>query len=121
MFSSIRARILAACVAIVVFALVATTLINYFIARSYNDDAIDRNLTSVASGHVVGIADWVATRSRMIASLQDAALTPDPLPVFKQMATAGGFTNVYAGYADKAFHFSDPTGIPPDYDPTGRP
>ncbi|CAB3747366.1 chemotaxis protein [Burkholderia puraquae] len=121
MFSSIRARILAACVAIVAFALVATTLINYFIARSYNDDAIDRNLTSVASGHVVGIADWVATRSRMIASLQDAALTPDPLPVFKQMATAGGFTNVYAGYADKAFHFSDPTGIPPDYDPTGRP
>ena len=70
---------------------------------------------------MVGIADWVATRSRMIASLQDAALTPDPLPVFKQMATAGGFTNVYAGYADKAFHFSDPTGIPPDYDPTGRP
>ena len=50
MLSSIRARILAACVAIVVFALVATTLINYFIARSYNDDAIDRNLTSVASG-----------------------------------------------------------------------
>ncbi|MBR8311903.1 HAMP domain-containing protein [Burkholderia dolosa] len=121
MFSSIRARILAACVAIVVFALVATTLINYFIAQSYNDDAIDRNLTSVASGHVVGIADWVATRSRMIASLQDAALSPDPLPVFKQMAAAGGFTNVYAGYADKTFRFSDPTGIPPDYDPTGRP
>jgi len=86
MFSSIRTRILAACVAIVVFALVATTLINYFIARSYNEDAIDRNLTSVASGHVVGIGDWVATRSRMIASLQDAALSPDPLPVFKQMA-----------------------------------
>ncbi|MDS0796522.1 methyl-accepting chemotaxis protein [Burkholderia pseudomultivorans] len=121
MFSSIRARILAACVAIVVFALVATTLINYFIAHSYNDDAIDRNLTSVASGHVVGIADWVATKSRMVASLQDAALSPDPLPVFKQMAAAGGFTNVYAGYADKVFHFSDPTGIPPDYDPTGRP
>ena len=57
MLSSIRARILAACVAIVVFA-GRHHLINYFIARSYNDDAIDRNLTSVASGHVVGIADW---------------------------------------------------------------
>ncbi|MEY8169302.1 methyl-accepting chemotaxis protein, partial [Burkholderia multivorans] len=121
MFSSIRTRILAACVAIVVFALVATTLINYFIARSYNNDAIDRNLTSVASGHVVGIADWVATRRRMVESLQDAALSADPLPVFKQMAAAGGFTNVYAGYADKSFRFSDPTGIPADYDPTGRP
>ncbi|WP_234745131.1 methyl-accepting chemotaxis protein [Burkholderia sp. WTPI3] len=121
MFSSIRTRILAACVAIVVFALVATTLINYFIAHTYNDDAIDRNLTSVASGHVVGIGDWVATRSRMIVSLQDAALSPDPVPVFKQMAEAGGFTNVYVGYADKAFHFSDPTGIGSDYDPTSRP
>ncbi|KWK77541.1 methyl-accepting chemotaxis protein [Burkholderia ubonensis] len=121
MFSSIRARIIAACVAIVAAALLASTLINYFIARSYNDDAIDRNLTSVASGHVVGIGDWVATKSRMIASLQDAALSPDPLPVYKQMAAAGGFTNVYAGYADKTFKFSDPTGIPADYDPTGRP
>ncbi|KWO62073.1 methyl-accepting chemotaxis protein [Burkholderia ubonensis] len=121
MFSSIRARIIAACVAIVAAALLASTLINYFIARSYNDDAIDRNLTSVASGHVVGIGDWVATKSRMIASLQDAALSPDPLPVYKQLAAAGGFTNVYAGYADKTFKFSDPTGIPADYDPTGRP
>ncbi|KVD09706.1 chemotaxis protein [Burkholderia ubonensis] len=121
MFSSIRARIIAACVVIVAAALLASTLINYFIARSYNDDAIDRNLTSVASGHVVGIGDWVATKSRMIASLQDAALSPDPLPVYKQMAAAGGFTNVYAGYADKTFKFSDPTGIPADYDPTGRP
>ncbi|WP_431822593.1 methyl-accepting chemotaxis protein [Burkholderia sp. F1] len=121
MFSSIRARIIAACVAIVAAALLASTLINYFIARSYNDDAIDRNLTSVASGHVVGIGDWVATKSRMIASLEDAALSPDPLPVYKQMAAAGGFTNVYAGYADKTFKFSDPTGIPADYDPTGRP
>ncbi|WP_087733908.1 methyl-accepting chemotaxis protein [Paraburkholderia piptadeniae] len=121
MFSSIRARIIAASVAIVVFALVASTLINYFIARSYNDDAIDRNLTSVASGHVVGIADWVAMKSRMIVSLQDAALAADPLPVFRQSAAAGGFTNVYAGYADKTFRFLDPTGIPPTYDPTGRP
>lgn len=121
MFSSIRARILAACVAIVAFALIASTLINYFVAKSYNDDAIDRNLTSVANGHVVGIGDWVASKSRMIASLQDAALSPDPLPAFKQIAAAGGFVNVYAGYADKAFRFSDPTGIPADYDPTGRP
>ncbi|WP_179404981.1 methyl-accepting chemotaxis protein [Burkholderia guangdongensis] len=121
MLSSLRARILAACIAIVAFALAASTLINYAIAHSYNDDAIDRNLTSVASGHVVGIGDWVASKSRMIESLQDAALSPDPLPTFKQLAAAGDFTNVYAGYADKTYKFSDPTGIPPDYDPTIRP
>jgi len=121
MFSSIRARILTACVAIVVFALVATTLINYFIAKSYNDDAIDRNLTSVASGHVVGINDWVASKIRMISSLQEPVLGADPLPLLKQVADAGGFMNVYVGYADKTSKFSDPTGIPPGYDPTARP
>ena len=121
MFSSIRARILTACVAIVVFALVATTLINYFIAKSYNDDAIDRNLTSVASGHVVGIDDWVASKIRMISSLQEPVLGADPLPMLKQVADAGGFMNVYVGYADKTSKFSDPTGIPPGYDPTVRP
>ncbi|KVR69104.1 chemotaxis protein [Burkholderia cepacia] len=122
MFSSIRARIIAASVATVVFALVASTLINYVIAESYNDDTIDRNLISVASGHVVGISDWVATKSRMVESLQEVALTPDPLPVFRQLATAGSFAHVYAGYADKVLKTtSDPRTIPSDYDPTARP
>ncbi len=39
----------------------------------------------------------------------------------KQTAAGGSFTNVYVGFADKTAKFSDATGIPPDYDPTGRP
>ncbi|MBN3852623.1 HAMP domain-containing protein [Paraburkholderia sp. Ac-20340] len=121
MFSTIRARIVALCVVIVVVALAANTALDYFVANSHNKDSIDATLTAVENSHAEGIGDWVATHAQMIESLQDAVLQPDPVPMLKQIATAGGFTNVYVGYADKTAKFSDATGIPPDYDPTGRP
>ncbi|HTR09341.1 MAG TPA: cache domain-containing protein, partial [Paraburkholderia sp.] len=121
MFSTIRARIVALCVVIVVAALAANTALNYFVANSHNKESIDSTLTAVEGSHAQGIAEWVATHERMIDSLQDAVLGADPVPALKQIAAAGGFTNVYVGYADKTAKFSDPTGIPSDYDPTGRP
>ncbi|MCP3721995.1 methyl-accepting chemotaxis protein [Paraburkholderia sp. CNPSo 3272] len=121
MFSSIRARIVALCVVIVVSALAANTALNYFVADSQNKDSIDSTLAALEESHAQGIADWVATHGRMIDSLQEAVLGPDPVPALKQIAAAGGFTNVYVGYADRTAKFSDATGIPPDYDPTGRP
>lgn len=121
MFSTIRARIVALCVVIVVTALAANTALNYFVASSHNKDSIDSTLTALEESHTQGVADWVATHVRMIDLLQDAVLGPDPVPALKQIAAAGGFTNVYVGYADRTAKFSDPTGIPPDYDPTGRP
>ncbi|MBB2997778.1 MULTISPECIES: methyl-accepting chemotaxis protein [Paraburkholderia] len=121
MFSTIRARIVALCVSIVVVALAANTALDYYVASSHNKDSIDATLSAVAASHAEGIGEWAATHARMIESLQDAVLQPDPSAALKQIAAAGGFTNVYVGYADKTAKFSDPTGIPPDYDPTGRP
>jgi methyl-accepting chemotaxis protein len=121
MFASIRARILAASLAIVLLALVTNAALNYFVAKSYNDDAIASNLNAVSAGHVDGINDWVATRAQMIVSLEQAASTSDPLPAFLNIAHAGGFMNVFVGRSDKTALFSAPAGIPADYDPTGRP
>ena len=69
----------------------------------------------------MAIADWVNSKITVITSAQSVALSDDPVPVFKQLALAGGFTNVYVGYASKTAKFSDPTGVPADYDPTLRP
>ncbi|MFP3249285.1 MAG: cache domain-containing protein, partial [Paraburkholderia sp.] len=121
MFSSIRARIVALCVAIVVVALAANAVLNYVVANGYNTDSIDSSLTAVESGHVAGINQWVAVNSQMITSLQDTVLQPDPVPALKLMASAGNFTNVFVGYPDKTYKFSDLTGIPSNYDPTSRP
>jgi methyl-accepting chemotaxis protein len=121
MFASIRSRVLAACLAIVVCSLVVNAGLNYFVVSSYDNDSINDNLAALANGHDAGISDWVASKTAAVASLEDVALTADPVPTFKQVAAAGGFTNVYVGTADKVAKFSDPTGVPSDYDPTGRP
>ncbi|WP_028216063.1 methyl-accepting chemotaxis protein [Paraburkholderia oxyphila] len=121
MFTTIRARIVALCVVIVVVALAANTALDYFVADSHNQDSIDATLTAVEDGHAQGIDEWVASHARMIDSLQDAVLQPDPVPMLKQIAAAGGFTDVYVGYPDKTAKFGDSAGIPADYDPTGRP
>ncbi|CAN7426416.1 methyl-accepting chemotaxis protein [Trinickia sp. LjRoot230] len=122
MFASIRARVVAACIAIVVCALAVNATLNYFVVDSHENDAINNNLIALANGHDAGIADWVASKTAAIASLQDVALASgDPVPVFKQIMAAGGFVNVYVGYADKSAKFGDPTGVPPTYDPIVRP
>ncbi|XQU75531.1 Methyl-accepting chemotaxis protein [Cupriavidus sp. H18C2] len=121
MLSSLRARIVALSVAIVIVALAANAIVNQFVARAYNDEAIDNNLAAVQTGHVDAIAAWVSGHSRMIESLRDAALQDDPIPALRLVASAGGFIKTYVGYPDKSHRFSDAAGLKPDYDPTARP
>jgi methyl-accepting chemotaxis protein len=121
MFTSIRSRILAASAATVVFALIADTTLNYYIANAYSEDTTSRNLSAMMDGHQTGISDWVSSKTHMIVSLEDAAIQADPTTALKQVAAAGTFTSVYVGYPNKTAKFSDPTGVPASYDPTVRP
>jgi len=122
MFASIRGRVLAACLAIVVGSLIVNASLNFFVVNSHENDTIDNNLVALANGHDAGIAEWVSSKTAAINALQDITLgAADPAPEFKQAMAAGGFTNVYAGYADKSAKFGDATGIPASYDPTARP
>ncbi|GLC94590.1 hypothetical protein Tamer19_39980 [Cupriavidus sp. TA19] len=78
MFTTLRARIMALCVAIVVAALAINTALNQLVASRYNEDAIDSSLAAVQSGHTSALVEWVASHSQMINSLQDAVLQPEP-------------------------------------------
>lgn len=121
MFRSIRARIIAATTGCLVVALLLNTIINFQVTRQDNQQSQRDILTSTSASHNMAIADWVNSKMTVIISAQPVALSDDPVPVFKQLALAGGFTNVYVGYASKTAKFSDPTGVPADYDPTLRP
>lgn len=121
MFRSIRARIIAATAGCLVVALLLNTIINFQVTRQDNQQSQRDILTSTSASHNMAIADWVNSKMTVITSAQPVALSNDPVPVFKQLALAGGFTNVYVGYASKTAKFSDPTGVPADYDPTLRP
>ena len=121
MFRSIRARIIAATAGCLVVALLLNTVINFQVTRQDNQQSQRDILTSTSASHNMAIADWVKSKMTVIASAQSVALSDDPVPVFKQLAQAGGFTNVYVGYASKTAKFSEPAGVPADYDPTIRP
>jgi methyl-accepting chemotaxis protein len=121
MFQSIRARILMVTTSCLVVALLLNTIINFQVTRKDNQESQRDILASTSASHNMAIADWVNSKMMVIASAQTLALSDDPIPLFKQLAQAGGFTNVYVGYATKTAKFSDPTGVPADYDPTVRP
>ncbi|EQA4282174.1 methyl-accepting chemotaxis protein [Cronobacter dublinensis] len=121
MLTSIRARIIAATAGCLVGALLLNTIMNYQVTRLDNQQTSLNTLKSTSASHNLAIADWVNSKTAMIRSLDTVALGADPVPVFTQMAKAGGFMNVYAGYATKTAKFSNPEGVPADYDPTIRP
>ncbi|EMA8634246.1 HAMP domain-containing protein [Cronobacter sakazakii] len=121
MLTSIRARIIAATAGCLVGALLLNTIMNYQVTRLDNQQASMNTLRSTSASHNLAISDWVNSKTAMIQSLDTVALGADPVPVFTQMAKAGGFMNVYAGYATKTAKFSNPEGVPADYDPTIRP
>nr|WP_311529173.1 methyl-accepting chemotaxis protein [uncultured Ralstonia sp.] len=121
MLASIRTRILLTCVAIVVGALTFAGGLNYLVTRSYNEESTRQSLQAIVRGRVSTIDEWVAAKTQMVVSLQDVALTADPVPVFKAVHQAGGFINIYVGFPDKSYKFSNPDGIPSTYDPTARP
>ncbi|ELY4523223.1 HAMP domain-containing protein [Cronobacter turicensis] len=121
MLTSIRARIIAATAGCLVGALLLNTIMNYQVTRLDNQQASLNTLRSTSASHNLAIGDWVSGKIAMIQSLDTVALGTDPVPVFTQMAKAGGFMNVYVGYATKTAKFSNPEGVPADYDPTIRP
>lgn len=121
MLRTIKAKILGVTVAIVLVSLGATTLLSWQLTRSYGERTIEQNLSTLEAGQVANLGEWVATRQAMIASLGTAALEPSPLATFRQIARAGGFTNVYAGLSDKTLKQLGGGGLPPDTDPTATP
>ena len=95
MFASIRGRVLAACLAIVVGSLIVNATLNFFVVNSHENDTINNNLVALANGHDAGIGEWVASKTAAVNALQDVALgESDPIPTFKQIMASGGFVNV---------------------------
>ncbi|EPO1788886.1 methyl-accepting chemotaxis protein [Cronobacter turicensis] len=121
MLTSIRARIIAATAGCLVGALLLNTIMNYQVTRLDNQQASLNTLRSTSASHNLAIGDWVSGKIAMIQSLDTVALGAEPVPVFTQIAKAGGFMNVYVGYATKTAKFANPEGVPADYDPTIRP
>ncbi len=121
MLTSIRARVICAFVALVIFAVLLSTTASYLIARESMWDATDSSLSTSVNDHARVIGDWVEEKTQLVNSLQDVVLAPEPDAMLKQIQVAGRFFDVGVGYPDKKTKFTDWPNIPATYDPTSRP
>ena len=121
MFSSLRTRLIAICVFVIVLAMLIVVAANYFTVRQHTLSAIDSQMQQLSASHAADIANWVSSKRAVVKSITLNIDAQDPLPLLKAADQAGTFDNAYIGYADKRFAFSRPEGIPADYDPTSRP
>ncbi|MES2257164.1 MAG: methyl-accepting chemotaxis protein [Pseudomonadota bacterium] len=121
MFATLRSRLIALCVSIVVLAMLAVVAANFITTRSHTVSSLDSQMQQLVRSQAAGIAEWVAARRALVASTRLAVDLSDPSPLLKAAALAGGFDNAYIGYADKRVASSRDEPAPPDYDPTKRP
>lgn len=119
MLSTLRARMLVSCTAIVAVALALTGGATYYIVRGSSLDAVEQNLAAVANGHALAVDEWVASRSAMVEAAVHALGQGDAGTVVRQLEQSGGFRIVTAGWEDRTAVSSKPT--PPGFDPTSRP
>jgi len=121
MFSSLRTRLIAICVSVVVLAMLTVATVNYITTRQHTLEALNAQMQQLSQSHASGIAEWVRSKRTVVESMKLSIGVPDPLPFLKSADKAGAFDNAYIGFADKHAVFSRPDGVPADYDPTIRP
>ncbi|UYO73054.1 methyl-accepting chemotaxis protein [Halomonas qinghailakensis] len=122
MFSSLRARILLAALTAIVLALIINGIASYTTVKFHNTQQVSRNLNAVVDGNTQAINEWFNARYTMLASMEDAASSSDPLVALRQLANSGNFLTSYLAYPSTSDAvFSDGWQPPSDYDPRQRP
>lgn len=121
MIKTIRARVTAAGIAIVVSVLMLNTFLNYTVALRNNNQLISSSLSSLSASHARALSDWIDLKMKNVESLKDEAMLNDPLPFFHSIIDSSGFTNIYVGFANKTTRFAGKADVPLDYDATERP
>ncbi|MYL23528.1 HAMP domain-containing protein [Halomonas alkaliantarctica] len=122
MFASLRARLLLAGLAAVIFALCANGIASYWTVKSHNDEQITRNLNAVVKGNTQALNEWFDARHSMLESMDEAAESDDPRAALRQLTTSGDFMATYlADPTTGETTFFNDWQPPSDFDPRERP
>lgn len=121
MFSTLRARILLAALVVITLALVINGIASYTTVKHHNNQQITRNLSAVVKGNTQAINEWFSARYTMLASMEDAVDSDDPLAALSQLAAPGNYISAYIAYPSTSDAIFPMAGSPSDYDPRQRP
>jgi len=122
MFHKLRTGLFPLCTVIVVATITLLTLTNFFIARKHSLETPQNHVQQLTLSIEKTISEWLEAKRSRVTSLTSVATKQDIKPFLNAAKAAGKFDQVYIGYSDKRFIFSDPVpALPSGYSPTKRP
>jgi len=119
MLKTLRARLIAICVAITVVSLLALTLATLVVVHRDTGASLDDRLHQLTQTHANELTEWVREKQRITSSLKIAVGQAEPVPFLLAAKQAGAFDDTYFVYDDKRNIFAHP--MPDTYDGTARP
>lgn len=117
MLNSLRHRLLAFVLLMVLCLAAALTSVAWLHARQTAETAVRQSIERVAADKAAFIQEWLAARLRALGSLPPGG---EQKAARQQVQAAGGFDETYVAYPDKRIVLSK-SQVPEGYDPTGRP
>jgi methyl-accepting chemotaxis protein len=119
MFNTLRARLIALCVAITTLSLLTLGLGTFAVERANTLQALDNRMGQLTRIHAAELTQWVKEKQRITSSLKVAVTQADAIPFLDASKQAGAFDDTYFAFTDKRFVTSHP--MPAGYDGTSRP
>jgi methyl-accepting chemotaxis protein len=121
MLKTIKSRLIAICILIVVAAIGVATLASYFSVKAHAHRQVLAQLDDLGRSHAATMATWVKAQKDIVAALAPAAALEQPQAPLQQALASGRLDLAYIGHADKRMISVPDRQRPADYDPTARP
>ncbi|MFG6466441.1 methyl-accepting chemotaxis protein [Roseateles sp. BYS87W] len=120
MLKTIKARLMAACLGLMVVSVLLATLSSYRAARSTILHDLATQLSANGQAQADRIAAWATAQKHVVQALAPALAAEDPRPALQQGLTSGALDLAYVGGADKRMVSVPDRQRAADYDPTSR-
>ena len=120
MLKTIKSRLLAACLGLMVVSVLLATLTSYRATRSTVLHDLAAQLSANGQAQADRIAAWASGQKHIVQALAPALDAADPAPALQQALTSGALDLAYVGAADKRMVSVPDRQRPADYDPTSR-
>jgi methyl-accepting chemotaxis protein len=121
MFKTIKGRLIAICLFIVVVGIGVATLASTLAVRANVRHQVSTQLSSLGQVQADAMGAWVRKQQDVVSALAVAAATSDSVPAMTQALQSGRLDLAYVGRADKHMVSVPDRQRAADYDPTARP
>ena len=121
MLKTIKGRLIAICLLIVVAAVGVATAASYFTVSRHARHQVAEELGSMGKAQADAMGAWVRKQQDIVSALAGAVATEDSDVALEQALKSGRLDLAYVGRADKHMVSVPARQRPAEYDPTARP